>query len=478
MNPSIETSKPPAAHQVWTLVLASFGVFMTSLDTLVVSSSLPALRSSLHAGLGDLEWTVNAYNLSFACLLLTGAALGDRYGRRRMYWIGLLAFTLASALAALSPTIGALIAARALQGAAAAIVTPMTLTLISAAFPADKRGTAIGIWGGVTGLAVAAGPVVGGAIVGGLSWQWIFWLNVPIGLLLVPLAATRLTESHGPRTQLDIIGLILAAAGFFGITWALVRVADIGWGATETVLTLTAGLLLVAAFLGWERRSRTPMLSRELFRSRTFVTTNAYSFFMWASLFGVLFLIMQFLQTALGYSPLAAGLRTLPWTAAPLVIAPLAGALADRYGNKPFMLLGLTLEAAGLGWLAAIAEPGMSYAQLGPALAVAGIGISFCFPTVANAVIGSVPPAEMGIASGTNSAIREIGGVFGIAVLATVFNHPGVYDSPRVFIDHFSRSVWLGAAFAVLGVLAAALLRERPAGTEAVRLPVERALPV
>jgi EmrB/QacA subfamily drug resistance transporter len=434
---------------------------MTALDTLVVASSLPALRESLNADLGDLEWTVNAYNLAFAVMLLTGAALGDRFGRKRMYWIGLLGFTIASAGAALSPNVGALIAARSVQGLAAAVVMPMTLTLISDAFPVEKRGAAIGLWGGITGLAVALGPVVGGAIVGGISWHWIFWLNVPVGLALIPLSMSRLTESFGPRPKLDIVGLMLAGAGLFGITWGLVEANRIGWGSAETVIALALGGLLVVTFLGWERRSPTPMLSAELFRSRGFNAANGVSFFMYASLFGVLFLMMQFLQTALGYSPLEAGLRTLPWTGAPMLIAPVAGALADRFGNRPFMLIGLGLQAIGLGWVAAIAQPGMSYTWLGVALGIAGVGISLCFPTVANAVVGSVSPADMGIASGTNSSLREIGGVFGIAILAGVFSNPGVYASPDIFIDHFTNAVWLGAAFSAIGIIAAVALPGR-----------------
>jgi EmrB/QacA subfamily drug resistance transporter len=462
---------PSAAYRGWTLVLASLGVFMTALDTLVVANSLPALRESLHANLSDLEWTVNAYNLAFAVALLTGAALGDRYGRKRMYVIGLLGFTVASASAALSPSVGALIAARAVQGTAAAIVMPMTLTLISEAFPAEKRGAAIGLWGGITGLAVALGPVVGGAIVGGISWHWIFWLNVPIGLALIPLSMSRLTESFGPRSQLDIVGLLLAGAGFFGITWGLVRANVIGWGTTETMTALVLGCALVVAFLRWERRTTTPMLSPALFRSRSFIAANGVSFFMYASLFGVLFLMMQFLQIGLGYSPLGAGVRTLPWTGAPMIIAPIAGALADRYGNRPFMIIGLAMQAIGLGWIAAIAQPGMGYTQLAVALGVAGVGISLCFPTVANAVVGSVPPEDMGIASGTNSSIREVGGVFGIAILAAIFANSGVYASSAIFIDHFKHAVWVGAAFSAIGIVAAVALPRRTQLEAAVELP-------
>ena len=336
-------------HKGWTLALASLGVFMVALDTLVVTTALPVLRVDLGAGLPDLEWTVNVYNLVFACLLLTGAALGDRFGRRRMFAVGLAIFTAASAAAALSPSVGALIAARAVQGAGAAIVMPLTLTLLSAAFPAEKRGAAIGLWGGIAGLAVAAGPVVGGGVIDGINWHWIFWLNVPIGLVLVPLALSRLTESFGPRPQLDLVGVLVAAAGVLGLTWGLVRANTVGWGSAEVAATLVAGAALVAVFLAWERRASYPMLPLALFRQRGFTTANAVSFFMYAGLFGALFLMAQFLQTALGDSPLQAGIRLLPWTATPMVIAPIAGGLADRYGNRPLHARRPVLASAWLG---------------------------------------------------------------------------------------------------------------------------------
>jgi EmrB/QacA subfamily drug resistance transporter len=453
-------------HKGWTLALASLGVFMVALDTLVVTTALPVLRVDLGAGLPDLEWTVNVYNLVFACLLLTGAALGDRFGRRRMFAVGLAIFTAASAAAALSPSVGALIAARAVQGAGAAIVMPLTLTLLSAAFPAEKRGAAIGLWGGIAGLAVAAGPVVGGGVIDGINWHWIFWLNVPIGLVLVPLALSRLTESFGPRPQLDLVGVLVAAAGVLGLTWGLVRANTVGWGSAEVAATLVAGAALVAVFLAWERRASYPMLPLALFRQRGFTTANAVSFFMYAGLFGALFLMAQFLQTALGDSPLQAGIRLLPWTATPMVIAPIAGGLADRYGNRPFMLAGLSLQALGLGWVALIAKPDIGYLELGIALTVAGVGTSMCFPTVANAVMGSVPLEEAGVASGTNSALRELGGVFGVAVLAAVFAHRGVYQSPRAFADGFQPALLTGAVLTAVGILAAALTPGRPRRVE------------
>ena len=444
-----------APRRVWTLVLASMGLFMTALDTLVVTTALPVLHRSLHANLGSLEWTVNAYNLAFACFLLTGAALGDRFGRRRMFAIGVGAFTVASAISAMSSSVGVLIAGRTLQGAAAAVVTPLTLTLISEAFPVEKRGTAIGMWGGITGLAVAMGPVIGGAIAGGVSWHWIFWLNIPIGIALVPLALTRLSESFGPRPQLDIVGLLLVGAGGLGLTWGLIRAATVGWGSAEFVTSVAAGVVLLGAFVVWEQRTPSPMLPLRFFRDRVFVSANVFSLFMWAGLFGTLFLMAQFLQIALGHSPLGAGLRMLPWTAAPVVVAPLAGALSGRFGNRLFMVVGMAMQATGLAWIAAVAKPGMAYGQLGVALALAGIGISMCFPTVANAVMSSVPLPEAGMASGANSMVREFGGVLGIAVLASVFSRPGAYQSPPVFANGFTSALWVGVGFSVAAAAAA-----------------------
>src|SRR5947207_2582978 len=248
---------------IWTFAITSVALFMVTLDNLVVTMALPSIRLDLGASIEDLEWTVNAYTLSFAVLLLTGAALGDRFGRRRLFAIGLGIFTVASAAAALAPNVDTLIAARAVQGIGGAIVTPLTLTILSAAVPPERRGLALGAWGGVGGLAVAFGPLVGGAVVNGISWHWIFWLNVPIGLVLIPLALTRLTETRGPDSRLDVPGLALASAGLFGIVWGLVRGNSVGWGSVQIVASLAAGFVLVAAFVAWERRTATPMLPME-----------------------------------------------------------------------------------------------------------------------------------------------------------------------------------------------------------------------
>ena len=445
------------ARNRWTLVLAGLGAFMAALDVVVVATALPTLQSRLGASLADLEWTINAYNLVFGCLMLTGAALGDRFGRRRVYVAGLAVFVLGSALAALSSGAGTLIAARVVQGAGAAMLVPLTLTLISDAFPAEKRGAAIGIWGGITGLGVAAGPVVGGAIVQGLSWEWIFWINVPVGLAVAALSALRLRESRGPRPQLDFAGMILAGMALFALTWAPVRAPSAGWGSAEVIGAFAAGTVFLAGFLAWERRAVYPMLPLAYFRRRGFATANAVIFFQFISLIGSLFFITQLFQIGLGYSPLQAGLRILVWMATPMLVAPAAGALADKIGNRPFMVTGLVMQAAGLGWLAAVTEPGVGYGTLVAPLIIAGVGISMCFPTVANAVTSSVPPGDVGVAAGTNNALNALGGVFGVAILAAVFAAHGSYASPATFIQGFRPAEWTAAAVAAAGVVAAVL---------------------
>ncbi len=464
MSHHVRSDRPP--RQGLTVLLAGLAAFMTALDTLVVTTDLPVLRVQLHSGLGGIEWTVNAYNLAFACCLLTGAALGDRFGRRRMLGIGLALFTAASAASALSTSVDMLVVARAVQGIGAAIVTPLTLTLISEAFPLEKRGAAIGLWGGVVGLAVAAGPVVGGAVVSGIDWHWIFWVNVPIGIALIPAATRLLTESHGPQTRLDLVGLALAGAGLFGITWGLVRSGALGWTSAQVLAALSVGAVLIAAFVAWERRTDHPMVPPTLFATRSFSAANAVSFFMYAGLFGALFLMSQLLQTGLGYSPLQAGLRLLPWSMPPMFVAPIAGALADRYGHRPFMVLGLALQAIGYAWIAGVVTPHVGYLDLGLAFTVSGIGTSFCFPTVATAVMGSVPLEQAGVASGANSALRELGGVVGVAVLASVFAAHGSYSGSRAFVAGFTPAVWVAVGLSALGIVAALLTGARPRGAE------------
>jgi EmrB/QacA subfamily drug resistance transporter len=445
---------------IWTFVVTSAALFMASLDNLVVTTALPSIRAHLHASLEGLQWTVNAYTLTFAVLLLTGASLGERYGRRRLFVTGLGLFTAGSAAAALAPGVSWLIAARAVQGVGAAVLIPLTLTLLSAAVAPERRGVALGAWGAVGGLAIAIGPLVGGAVVEGASWQWIFWLNVPIGLALLPVAWTRLAESRGPATRLDLPGLVLASLGLLGIVFGVVRGNAHGWTSLTVLPPMVAGALLMAAFAAWELRAPEPMLPLQLFRSRGFTMTNVASLLMFFGMFGSIFLLAQFLQVVQHYSPLQAGLRTLPWTAMPVLVTPIAGALSDRIGGRPLLMTGLALQAIGLGWLAAVASPTVAYASLVPAFIVSGVGMSLFFAPVANVVLGSVRRDQEGIASGANNAIRELGGVFGIAVLGAVFSARGGYTSGAAFVSGLSPAVWVGGA-AVAAAAAAALALPR-----------------
>jgi EmrB/QacA subfamily drug resistance transporter len=460
-----------SGRRPWTFAIVSIALFMVVLDNLVVTTALPSIRSDLGATIQSLEWTVNAYTLSFAVLLLTGAALGDRFGRRRMFVLGLALFTVASAAAALAPTTAALIAARAIQGVGAAVVTPLTLTLLADAFPAERRGLAIGAWSGISGLAVALGPLVGGAVVDGISWQWIFWLNVPIGIALIPLARRRLVESHGPHGSLDLPGLGLAGAGLLGVVYGIVRGAELGWTSTTVLTSLVAGTALLVAFLAWEHRTPHPMLPLRLFRSRTFSAVNAVSLAMYFGVFGSIFLLAQFFQVAQGYSPLEAGLRTLPWTAMPMIVAPLAGLLSDRIGSRPLMASGLALQAGAMAWLAAISTPGVAYGRLVVPFVMAGVGMALVFAPAANAVLGAVRPEQAGQASGATNAIRELGGVLGIAVLATVFASTGSYASPQAYAEGMTSAVWVGAAVLTAGALIALLVPGRQRAAHPVPAP-------
>ena len=447
---------------IWTVAITSIALFMVSLDNLVVTTALPVIRRNLHATISQLEWTVNAYTLTFAVLLLTGAALGDRFGRRRLFALGLLLFTGASAAAALSTSANALDIARAVQGVGGAIVTPLTLTILSAAVPRERRGLALGIWGGIGGLAIAIGPLVGGAIVDGVSWHWIFWLNVPIGLVLAPLALARLDETRGSDASLDVPGLGLASVGLLGIVWGLVRGNAHGWTSLGVVLPIVAGAALVAGFIAWERRARSPMLPLHFFRDRTFALTNVASLFMFFGMFGSIFLLAQFFQTVQHMTPLAAGLRILPWTAMPIFVAPIAGALSDRIGGQRLMAVGLALQAGGLAWLAASQSPTVPYGHLVVPFLISGTGMALFFAPVANVVLSSVAAQHEGKASGATNAIRELGGVFGVAVLASVFAQAGGYRSVETFTHGTSTAVWIGAGVVGLAAIAAGLIRQPP----------------
>jgi EmrB/QacA subfamily drug resistance transporter len=460
---------------LWTFAITTIALFMVSLDNLVVTMALPVIRRDLGASLSDLEWTVNAYTLTFAALLLMGAALGDRFGRKRLFIIGVAIFTAGSACAALSPSSGTLILARALQGVGGAISMPLTLTILSGAVSAEKRPLALGAWGGIGGLAIAVGPVVGGAITQGVSWHWIFWINVPIGIVAIALAYFRLPESKGPGRSIDLVGVGLASIGLVGIVWGVTHGNGRGWTDGQIVGAIAVGLAFLVAFLAWEARAAEPMLPLHLFRRRASVVANGVSFLMSFGMFGSIFLLSQFFQICQGLSPLDAGLRILPWTAAPVVVAPIAGWASGRIGARPILAAGLALQALGLAWIAAVTSPTVSYAALVPAFVVSGTGMGLFFAPIANVVLSAVPQEDEGKASGANNTIRELGGVFGVAVLAAIFSANGSYATPQTYTNGLIPGVFAGAAVVALGAAMAlalppALARLRRAGqAEAVR---------
>ncbi|HKF75086.1 MAG TPA: DHA2 family efflux MFS transporter permease subunit [Candidatus Dormibacteraeota bacterium] len=445
----------------WALALTSIAFFMVALDTLVVITALPAMQRDLHAALSTLEWTVNAYGLAFAAGIITAAALGDRFGRRRVFSLGLALFTAASAACALAPTAAALIAARAVQGVGAAMVMPLSLTILTAAFPAERRGAIVGIWGGIAGLAVASGPLVGGAVTQGLDWHWVFWVNVPIGMVAAVLSTVRLQESRGPATRLDLPAVGLAAGGAVGVVWGLSRANEVGWGSLETLATLGAGILLLAGFVAWERRAPEPMLPLRLFGSLRFSAANVTGSLMSAALTAAAFLVAQYFQGVLHLSPFDAGLRLLPWTATPLVVAPLAGALSDRIGQRPLMALGMLLQGAGFVWIALVASTGVGYDRLVIPLVIAGVGVSMVFATAPTAALNAAAPQDMGKASGANGTLQRFGGAFGIAVTTAVFAAHGHLGAPASFDAGFKPAMAVAAGLSLLGAASALAVTSR-----------------
>jgi EmrB/QacA subfamily drug resistance transporter len=458
---------PTVGHPIRTFVVVGTAMFMAQLDNLVVTSALPSIQKALHAGLSGLQWTISAYTLTFAVFLLTGATLGDRYGRKRLFGIGLTVFTLGSVGSALAPNIATLIAARAVQGLGGAIMVPLTLTLLSAAVRPERRGLAIGGWGALGGVAVALGPVIGGGITEAASWQWIFWINVPLGIVLLPLSRYWLSESHGPAADrareaeqraegtghgLDVPGNVLVSLGLLGVVYGLIRGGQIGWSRPEVLGGFAAGAVLLAAFLAWESRTPRPMLPLGLFRGRSFTLVNAASMLMFFGMFGSVFFLIQLFQDVYGMSPLAAGVHALPWTAVPMVVAPLAGALSDRIGGRVIVGIGLLCQAAGLALIAAQTTTTADYPRVIPGLVLGGIGNGLFFAPIANLVLGSVRRDQEGLASGVNNAIREFGGVLGVAVMGAIFAARGGYgptatlSAPQHFVNGLIPAVYTGAA--------------------------------
>ncbi|NEA39697.1 MFS transporter [Streptomyces sp. SID11385] len=476
------TRTPSRRPVFWVLLITGIAGFMAALDNLVVTNALPSIRADLGGGAGELEWTVSAYTLTFAVLMLLGAALGDRFGRRRMFTAGVALFTLASGLAGFAQSIDQLIAARAVQGVGAAVMMPLILTLIAAAVPAGRRGMAYGITGAVNGLAVATGPLIGGTLTEHISWHWIFWVNVPLGVLLLVLAPLRLGESTAPGARLDLPGTLLVSGGLFGIVYALVNGNGDGWSSVPVLGGLLAGTALLAGFVVWELRSRRPMVPMRLFRGRAFSAINGVSLLMFLGMFGSIFLLSQALQLVRGWSPTEAGLRMLPWTAMPMVAAPIAGLLSDRFGGRRVVAAGLFLQGIALGWFAYLFDAGVSYGEMLPGMILGGVGMGLFFAPASALVMDSVRPAEAGIASGVNNAVREVGGALGIAVLSAVFTARGGYESVGSFVDGLTPALWAGTGGVLLGAVIALLIprgggakpRPEPGAGEPLAVPDAR----
>jgi EmrB/QacA subfamily drug resistance transporter len=445
----------------WTLGVTALASFMMALDALIVTTAFATIRTDFNATVETLQWAVNAYNLSFAVLLLTGAALGDRFGRRRLFAAGIALFALASMACALSDGAVSLIAARFVQGAGAALAMPIGMAMLSAAFAKEERARALGIFSGVTGFALIVGPAIGGFICQTLGWRFVFWINLPIGMVAIALTFARLRESYGPRAALDIPGLTTVAGAALAIMWGLLRGNISGWTSGEVLGAFAAGVLFAAMFVIREWRAHAPMVPMRLFGAPAFSAGVAASFLFYAAMYGVLFLLPQFLQTVLGFGPLDAGLRLLPWTATLFVTAPVAGALVNRFGERSLVATGLLMQTIGLGWIATIAAPGVGYSALVPPLVLAGTGVSMAMPAAQNAILGSVAVTEIGKASGIFNMARFLGGMFGIAVMVAAFSASGAAHSVAGFGRGFTAAITVAAALSLLGAFAGLALPAR-----------------
>lgn len=449
------------AERNWVLGVTALASFMMALDAMIITTAFAAIRTEFGSPVETLQWTVNAFNLTFAVLLLTGAALGDRFGRRRMFAAGIALFVVASAACALAGNATALIAARALQGAGAALVMPLAMAILSGTFGREERARALGIFSGITGCALIIGPAIGGFITEHLGWRWVFWINLPIGLIAIGLVLARLRESFGPAAALDIPGLLLIALAALAVVWSLLRGNAVGWASAEVTGTLMSGLVLAAGFVLWELRAAAPMVPMRLFASRALASGMAASVLFYAAMYGVLFLLPQFLQTTLGFDAFGAGLRLLPWTATLFITAPVAGAVVNRFGERLLVVTGLLMQAIGLGWIAGIVSPAVPYAALVAPLVLAGVGVSMAMPAAQNAVLGSVAVAEMGKASGIFNMGRFLGGMFGIAALVATFSANGAVDSAAHFERGFAAAMSLAATLSLAGAIVGFFLPAR-----------------
>jgi EmrB/QacA subfamily drug resistance transporter len=438
------------------IVAASIPMFMASLDNLVMTNALPVIHRDLGASVEELQWFVNAYTLSFATFILLAVALGDRFGRRTVFAIGITIFTLASVAAGFSTTPGELIAARAVQGVGGAALLPLSLTLLAGSVAPRLRPLAIGIWGGVAGLGVALGPLIGGAVVQGWDWQAIFWINVPVGAISIPLVLFALPNSFGDKVRADVFGVILVGLGVLGIVFGIVRGNDAGWHSGQVLTGLIGGGIVLIAFLWWETRSKAPLIPLGLFRDRSFSVANIVGFGFSFGMFGSIFILIQFLQVVQGASPLEAAVQTTPWTMAPMIVAPLAGFIAPRVGTRMLITAGLVFQSVALFWLALTMSATTPYTTMLYPFILAGIGMGLVFSPSSTAVLATMREQDRAKASGVNSTVREIGIALGIAVLVAIFTGANGQLTQAGYVSAAVPAVLVGAA--AVGVTALASL--------------------
>jgi EmrB/QacA subfamily drug resistance transporter len=439
--------------KTWTLALTSVGSLMAILDTMVVAVAMSTIQKDLGISLDTLQWTVNAYNLSFGVLLLTGATLGDRFGRRLMFIVGIAVFLAASVACASAQSATWLIASRAVQGAGAALIVPISMGLLGAAFPGAERAKALGLYSSITGLALIAGPMVGGILAQGIAWPWIFWINVPIGLALIPLVRHHVPESFGPQASIDMPGVLLLIGASLGIIWGLIRSNNVGWGSSEVIGSLVCGVGLTVAFVLCEQRMPAAMVPMRFFRSRAFAWGVTTSLFLYAAMYALVFFLPQFLQVAQHHTPIEAGLRMLPLTATLFFIAPIAGRLVPRFGERSLVVSGLGMQAIALGWISLVIAPAVPYVSLIIPLVLAGAGISMAIPAVQNAILSSVQLQEVGKAAGVFNTFRFLGGVAGVAVAVTVFSTTGSFESAAAISHGIAVTIGASSIWSLIGAL-------------------------
>ena len=460
-------SPPPTRRRAFGLVVAAASVpmFMATLDNLVMTNALPVLHSELGASVEELQWFMNAYTLAFASAILVASALGDRFGRRTVFILGIAVFAAGSVLAALSTDPTQLIAARALQGFGGAGVLPLSLALISGGVAPERRPLAIGLWGGIAGLGVAVGPLVGGAIMEGWNWQAIFWINVPVAIVAIPFALLALNNDFGARARIDVVGAILAAIGVLALVHAIVRGNDDGWSSIGVIAEIAAGIILLLVFVAWQARAKAPLVPLRLFRDRSFSLTNVVGFAFSFGTFGSVFILIQYMQVVQGSSPLEAALQTTPWTLAPMFVAPLAGIFAPRVGTRLLMLTGLVLQGIALSWIGLTMSADLAYAALVAPFIMAGVGMGLVFAPSATALLATLGVIDHAKASGVNSTVREIGIALGTAVMTAIFVSAGGELRPDLYVDAARPAVLTGAAVLLAAAVAAWWL---PAGRSAL----------